>query len=141
MRMASTELAAAATISANMEPSDEDIDDSCYIDEESVISIDSSKSQGSSTPSMPTASNSTTAEADVASNYCKWSREEDDRLREAISRFGDTCWKKVADFVQTRNNSKFCPLISLLCYILHPFVLNFFDIAILYQFQSLTKLL
>jgi Myb-like DNA-binding domain len=34
----------------------------------------------------------------------KWSFDEDERLREAVERFGDGSWRKVADFVQTRDN-------------------------------------
>ena len=36
----------------------------------------------------------------------RWSKEEDERLKNAINLFGETSWKTVSDYVETRDNSK-----------------------------------
>ena len=38
-------------------------------------------------------------------NYNKWSNEEDDRLKHAVTLFGEFCWKTISDYVGTRDNS------------------------------------
>lgn len=45
-------------------------------------------------------------DSNFARSTGKWSSEEDDRLKQAVLKYGESKWKKIAEIVETRDHGK-----------------------------------
>ncbi len=70
-------------------------------------------------PEEFTHSSSTLNKYSCAYEPMKWTPDEDSRLQEAVENFGEQDWKRVAQFVETRDACEFFFHYGLICLSIH----------------------
>ena len=74
---------------------------------EVLYELASTPNSSSIVPPTPSGISEFVISPTAAYSYKKWSKEEDEKLRHAVTVFGENNWRTISDFVGTRDNSKY----------------------------------